>query len=201
MEKVAYQCEMRIFVITHPEFISNEAETLISLLENGVSYIYIKKRTSDFLKYQKLLQQIPTNLLSKIIVQKSMDSPNLKTKIHLNSLEYNNSTDKGFSTSFHDYSTFAMESKKKRFEYAYLSTFFGSISKKEYQNDLDLKNIVKKSDTSERKKMIALGGIDDTNIGWVKDNGFENIAILGHIWHSGGNPISQLEKIKNKLQK
>ena len=91
-----------------------------------------------------------------------------------------------FSTSVHSMTDY--ENLLNHFEYTFLSPVFDSISKPGYQaQSFDLS---KKTET----KLIALGGINETNCSKAFDMGFDGIALLGSIWQND-NGINNFKKI------
>jgi thiamine-phosphate pyrophosphorylase len=67
-------------------------------------------------------------------------------------------------------------------DYVFLSPIFDSISKVGYEaafNDAEILSAFLK--TSERK-IIALGGVDNSKVGFIKQLGFHGYAMLGDIW-------------------
>ena len=52
----------------------------------------------------------------------------------------------------------------------------------------------------KKKKIIALGGIDEDKIDMVNDSGFSGIALLGAIWQNE-NPVGKFKRIKEKWLK
>lgn len=92
-----------------------------------------------------------------------------------------------------------LENCKEKYDYAFLSPVFDSISKAGYESHMDLKEVEKVLKNRE-DKIIALGGIDEDKIDTVKVLGFSGIALLGAIWKSD-NPVEKFKQIKEKWLK
>ena len=74
---------------------------------------------------------------------------------------------------------------EERFDYAFISPFFSSISKAGYEGNPELHHIPERINTS---KVVALGGINPLNINRIKNLNIKGAALLGHIW-SSKNPV------------
>jgi|SRR3972149_5782798 len=145
---------MKLIVISPPENIPNEKETIISLFENGLEIFHIHKPSLSNEELQNYIRQIPWKFRDRIFLHEDF------LKFH--SLQELNSC-------------------KKEYEYAFLSPIFDSISKENYKSKLDLSEL---EQIVEGKKIIALGGIDEDKIETVREIGFFGVAVLGAIWQS-----------------
>lgn len=67
-------------------------------------------------------------------------------------------------------------------DYVFLSPIFDSISKICYQSAFNDAEILRDFLTNTPRKIIALGGVDNTKIAIVKELGFDGYAMLGDIW-------------------
>lgn len=111
--------------------------------------------------------------------------------------KYRKSMPKGtlFSTSCHSFE----EVRNAKTDYAFLSPIFNSISKEGYVAGFDLKEVTDFLSTYKNKtKVIALGGVDDSNISQVYDMGFATAALLGAVWDSD-DPLDEYEYILNNI--
>ena len=80
------------------------------------------------------------------------------------------------------------------FEYTFLSPVFNSISKAGYQGMLPAGFCLGKSKPGP--KVIALGGVDESNIEQIKRMNFDGAAVLGAIWQYPQQAISNFISIK-----
>ena len=81
-----------------------------------------------------------------------------------------------------------------RIDYAFLSPFFDSISKEGYKSNQQLWHIAK---GVNRKKSVALGGIEAKNIAKIQSLGMKGAAVLGAVWKPS-NPVEAFLKCKRR---
>lgn len=80
-------------------------------------------------------------------------------------------------------------------DYALVSPFFNSISKKGYAAKPALQEIPAQV---RRQKAVALGGIDSSNIAEVQKQGLGGAAVLGAVWQTA-DPLVAYLNIHKKL--
>ena len=78
-----------------------------------------------------------------------------------------------------------------RFDYAFLSPFFSSISKAGYVGNPDLQHIPEGINPA---KVVALGGIDPSNIRRIMKLNLKGASLLGYIWKSK-NPLEAFKEV------
>ncbi|GAA5037849.1 thiamine phosphate synthase [Marivirga lumbricoides] len=160
-----------IIVISHPSPIEGEFRILNQLFDAGLEYFQLYKPNFSAQEIEAYKEQIQKKHLQKVSIH---------TDHH----------------KFH--SLKEMEEISVNDDYAFLSPIFDSISKKGYTSKFDLeelKSFLKRSP----KKIVALGGIDEDKIDWVKEAGFSGIALLGAIWQSE-NPVEKYKAIREKWE-
>lgn len=96
-----------------------------------------------------------------------------------------------------------LEQYKEKYEYAFLSPIFDSISKSGYKSKFDLKEL--KNSLILRREIgsgavIALGGIDEDKIETCRELGFKGVAVLGAIWQNS-HPLEKFKRLKFLCQK
>ena len=176
-----------LIVISSPTPITNEASLINQLFDEGLSVFHLRKPESSSQELVLLLQEINPIYYSKI----ALHSHHYMAKsFGINRLHYTEAsrkqlteidlsekkTENILSTSVH--SIVDYENLSPQFDYAFLSPVFDSISKPGYQaQSFDLS---KKTEI----KLIALGGINETNCCKAFDMGFDGIALLGSVWNS-----------------
>lgn len=179
-----------IVVISSPTPVTKEASLINQLFDEGLPIFHLRKPESSSQELVLLLQEINPIHYSKI----ALHSHHYMAKsFGINRLHYTEAsrkqiteidlsektTESILSTSIH--SLVDYENLFQQFDYTFLSPVFNSISKPNYQAQLfDLNTINKKTET----KLIALGGIDETNCSKAFDMGFDGIALLGSVWNS-----------------
>jgi thiamine-phosphate pyrophosphorylase len=189
-----------LIVISNPTPITKEASLINQLFDEGLSVFHMRKPDSSAQELVLLLQEIEPKHYSKIALHshhylaKSFGIDRLhyteasrKQAGNINLLEQE--VDNILSTSIH--SVADHQNLGTHFKYAFLSPVFDSISKPNYQAcEFNLTKIDKNSPT----KLIALGGINETNCQKAYEMGFDGIAVLGAIWNSE-NKIEAFKQI------
>ncbi len=197
---------MKIIVISNPTPISKEASLINQLFDEGLSVFHLRKPDSSAQEVVLLLQEIDPIHYSKIALHshhylaKSFGINRLHyieaSRKQLTEVDFSElNVDNILSTSIHSIEDH--QNLGGHFSYAFLSPVFNSISKPEYHAaEFDLTRIDKNSTT----KLIALGGINETNCHKAYDMGFDGIALLGAIWNSE-NKIEAFKKISQVCAK
>ncbi len=94
-----------------------------------------------------------------------------------------------------------MEEHKGKYEYAFLSPIFDSISKEGYKSKFShelhesTRNKFVKIREISGVGIIALGGIDEDKIEICRELGFAGVAVCGAIW-ANSNPVEKYTCIK-----
>ena len=174
-----------LIVISSPTPITNEASHINQLFDEGLSVFHLRKPESSSQELVLLLQEINPIHYSKI----ALHSHHYMAKsFGINRLHYTEASRKQLSdsdffekenilsTSVHSIADY--ENLSNQFEYTFLSPVFDSISKPDYKSQSF--DLAKKTET----KLIALGGIDETNCIKAFEMGFDGVALLGSIWNS-----------------
>ncbi|HVD97618.1 MAG TPA: thiamine phosphate synthase [Cytophagaceae bacterium] len=201
---------MKLFVITHPQEVEQEAEKLTQLFREGLEVLHFRKPGWSLVAYEALLKKIPPGYYKRIVIHSHF---NLIEKYNLKGIHFSgqhlsssaetqikemiklamrrNLTVSGSMHSFHE-----IEENKIKFDYVFLSPLFNSISKEGYHSMFELKEVKDfLSHYTGSTKIIALGGIDETNIQLVADCGFSGAALLGAVWNEE-NGVEKFRKIK-----
>lgn len=192
-----------LIVISSPTYVSNEAAIINQLFDEGLSIFHLRKPESSSQELVLLLQEINPIHYSKI----SLHSHHYIAKsFGINRLHYTEASRKQvteidfseneniLSTSVH--TVLDYKNLSQHFSYAFLSPVFGSISKPDYQAQLfDLSDI----DNNTFTKLIALGGIDETNCNKAYDMGFDGIALLGSVWNNE-SPLKNFLQILKRYE-
>src|ERR1041385_3866266 len=162
---------MKIILISPSQNIPRETEMITSLFENGLEIFHVHKPGFSEEELKNYLRSLPQEYSDKIFLHSNFPK-------------------------FH--SPGELKNYKEKYEYAFLSPIFDSISKKGYRstfNDLfELRNAV------SGKKIIALGGIDENKIEICHELGFSGVAVCGAVWESE-NSAEKFLKIKSLCEK
>jgi thiamine-phosphate pyrophosphorylase len=192
-----------LIVISSPTPVKNEAALINQLFDEGLAVFHLRKPESSSQELVLLLQEINPEHYSKIALHshhymaKSFGIKRLhyteasrKQITETDLLE--KKTDNIFSTSVHSIADY--NNLSQQFDYAFLSPVFDSISKTDYKaTTFELNSINKKPET----KLIALGGLNESNCKEAFEMGFNGIALLGSIWNTE-NKIKKFKAIQTQ---
>jgi len=163
---------MKLIVISSPTPVLNEHEIINSLFEEGLEIFHMHK--PDFSKEgtENFIRQIPSKYHNRIALHSDFQ------KFH--SLE-------------------ELTAHKGKYDYAFLSPIFDSISKAGYKSKFDLNKLKNSSLLSSRREVggevFALGGINEDKIEICRELGFAGVSVLGAIWNSK-NPVEKFKRLK-----
>lgn len=186
-----------MIVITNPTAIAKEIDIIHALFENGLGLMHIRKPAFSEKEMKDFLSKIKVDYCRKLVLHNhhQLAEDFGINRFHLtqkNRLEIDPETlyvfnEKGIllSTSTHDITDF--NSLRIFFGYAFLSPVFPSISKVNYQSEINLIETIKYR-TNFATQLIALGGLNSDNLKKTIEYGFDNVALLGAIWNNN-NPL------------
>lgn len=161
-----------LIVISNPLPIKGEHKIINQLFDEGLVFFHLYKPSFSKEETENFIQQISIEYRNKIV-------------LHSKYLKF--------------HSIKELEGCNEKYDYAFLSPIFNSISKAGYKSNYDLR-VIKGFLKNRNEKIIALGGIDEDKIDAVKNLGFQGIALLGAIWQSE-NPVEKFKRIKEKWLK
>lgn len=190
---------MRIFVVSNPDAIENEAGTVNALFLEGLELFHLRKPHYSEKELIELIGKIDLNYHSKIVLHQQH---NLAAAFEINRIHFPESErlkvseadlekhkTNGFiiSTSVHLLNDYELLSK--HFNYTFFGPVFESISKVGYKPQSD--EMVRFEKNEDREiKIIAIGGINPGKIEMLKEANFDGIALLGAIWNNPKNAIN-----------
>lgn len=192
-----------MFVITNPDNVTNEFTIISKLFQEGLPLLHIRKPHFTMAEMQHYINQIPVEFHSKLVLHQHhvlADTFDIN-RIHLK--EQNrflftpdrcSKTIRHYSTSVHSIEAF--NNLPESYQYAFLSPVFESLSKPGYRSEADLLKSPENR-MNHTTQLIALGGIDPSNIRSVLQSGFDGIALLGTIWKSN-DPILSFRKCRDQ---
>ncbi|WP_443938474.1 thiamine phosphate synthase [Pedobacter sp. MW01-1-1] len=198
---------MELVVLSHPECISNEAKLINSLFEAGMDRFHLRKPTWESRNISSLLKAIQPHFHPQIalhqhhVLRNDFAIQNLhfqqqhRIKTTPEELMLLNAQEYTLSTSFHDLTSLKSLSN---FQYAFFSPVFKSLSKPNYPGKISDSFQLEKKDLST--KIIALGGISDTNLKTVKEMNFDGAAILGALWIRPEDAVKRFKKLNTLLK-
>lgn len=192
-----------ILVITPELMMPGETDTINQLFQEGLDLLHIRKPRISHSEMIEFIAKIDEAFHSQLVLHTHYDlgkEYNI-SRFHFREIDRKEEIYKPFaeentiSTSVHDITTY--NTLDKEWEYAFISPFFPSISKKGYGLDSTIKDEIKHKNHPD-VKLIALGGIDQDNIQEVFKTEADGAALLGAIWESE-EPLKVFKKCRNAL--
>lgn len=191
-----------ILVITPEAPVQNETEIINQLFHEGLDLLHIRKPLTSREEMKSFLDGINEQFYPQLVLHGFydliMEYP--VCRLHFREAERLTEGFKSYaneyiiSTSVHDMETF--NGLEKEWEYALISPFFPSISKKGYgEQSTVMKDINYRNNLDV--KLIALGGINENNISRAFENGADGAALLGAVWESD-QPLNAFKKCRQK---
>lgn len=188
-------------VITSPDSIEYESGKIVTLLNNGVDYLHIRKPNWEKGRMENLIESIPEEYYSKL---KLHDHYDLVVKYGLGGIQLNSRNSIPVKeigkVSFSAHSVEEVENKISELrdmnielEYSTLSPIFDSFSKTGYKSRFDIEDLKSKI---KGKNVIALGGVEPELFNILKENEFYGAAMLGCVWKDLDDFIRKLNKYK-----
>lgn len=188
---------MRLIIITHCEFIPNEAEKINALFKAGMEILHIRKPKSYKKECVALLEEIDQQYYSKIKIHDFFDLadhyPVLGIHLNCRNPVYRGSQKLKISKSCH---TLQELDDIDEYDYVFLSPVFTSVSKPNYSAKFTKQMLQKACENGKiNDKVIALGGINADTLPLLKGYPWGGAAVLGSIWETG-DAVSNFLKLK-----
>ena len=192
-----------LIVISAPNFIPKEADIINSLFQNGLKRLHLRKPDCDVEDLRKLITEIDSAFYDKISLHqhhslaKGFDIDRLHFTENNRLVTSPETLQKlkgdGFilSTSIHE--SVQLNTISHLFDYTFFGPVFNSISKKGYNGILE--KDFRLDHTLKKMKVIALGGIDITNLVKVREMNFDGAAVLGTLWKEPVNAVEVFRKL------
>ncbi|WP_223609060.1 thiamine phosphate synthase [Chryseobacterium sp. OSA05B] len=192
-----------ILVITPEVSVQNETEIINQLFQEGLDLLHIRKPMFIREEMNSFLDNIDETFYAQLVLHGFYDMGKEYPiyRFHFREADrltggFKSYTDPTIiSTSVHDMKTF--NGLEKEWEYAFVSPVFPSISKKGYGEESSVMEDLKHR-TNYNVKLFALGGVNETNISKVFENGADGAALLGGIWESD-DPVDSFKKCRKKI--
>ena len=194
---------MDITLISQPKLKHDEANVICQLFEVGLEKLHIRKPTHTALEISRLLDSIPDQFLSHIVMHRH---PQLVNDYGLAGYHHADGEDmkdcRGTSSrSIHSLKTLSAVDCK--LDYIFYGPVYKSISKKGYEPKVPLSKVKDVLDLissiKNRPKVYALGGIRRKKIMQLTETGFDGFALLGSVWRHS-DPVDAFSKIKHHCE-
>lgn len=187
----------RLLVITPEGTYRQEISWVNRLFENGLQTLHLRKPGWTREQLSLYLEALDKALHTRVMVHHEaslLKDFGLKgVHGHLAALPQDKA-DYMVSCPVHSWQEFM--SVEKRVNYALVSPFFNSISKKGYAANEQLHELPLKAGL---QKAVALGGITERNIQVLRQKGLGGAALLGAIWQ-GSDPLTAFLQICNQIK-
>ena len=187
----------QLLVVSPEDLFPEEASWLNKLFEAGLSNFHLRKPGWSFRQLLHFARQIDACFHSRMMVHYE---ERLLQEVAFRGVHYRvpalPAIKPGFCVSggLHNWQEF--QQLESRLDYALLSPFFSSISKKGYAANSRLWQIPA---GAQQRKVYALGGIKAGNLKSVYSLGFGGAAVLGAIWERG-NPLQAYGELMEEVQ-
>lgn len=184
-----------MIIISYPTATANEITTIYALFERGLELFHVRKPDFSEQEMKDFVNAIRLEFRNKLVLH---SHHHLAEDLGINRIHFPSTSRKDnfqkasdftLSTSTHSIEEF--NALSEAIDYAFLSPVFKSISKKNYNPNVNWSTEIKKR-SNFKTKLIGLGGIQAENIHQAMEMGFDNVALLGTIWNSR-QPIKNFE--------
>jgi thiamine-phosphate pyrophosphorylase len=203
---------MKLIVLTPEEDINNEPALAEALLCAGLQRLHLRKRNYTEQQTLSYINAISPAYHNRIVLHHHFG---LLTKLQLGGIHLNSMVrtaagtwplishipHAAMSTSFHSWQE--ISENRINYGYVFISPVFDSISKPGYMGSIDL--AVCSNVQEEKKKtgaycpgIIALGGINGSNIALLRKYPFQGAALLGHIW-TAPDPVAAFTQLLSEV--
>jgi thiamine-phosphate pyrophosphorylase len=184
-----------MIVISNPTAIANEIKLIHSLFEEGMDLFHVRKPSFSETEMKAFVTAIELEFRNRLVLHSyhHLVEDFGINRIHFSSTNRPDGFSKanGFTVSTSTHSIEEFNALPEDFDYAFLSPVFKSISKEDYEPNVNWSTEIVKR-THFKTKLIGLGGIDAENIHQALQFGFDDVALLGTIWNSA-NPIENFK--------
>ncbi len=198
--------KMELVVISAPGEIADEAAIINRLFEAGMQRFHLRKPAWDATRLSDLLMRIDKLFHGQIALHQhhhlagyfDIKGLHYKEQERINTSPEKLSLQKkqGYllSTSAHDLEVLP---SLRVFDYSFFGPVFNSISKAGYSGIVPEQFYLDKKGINQQ--VIALGGINETNLNKVKAMNFDGAAVLGAVWNNPFEAVINFKKLKKLI--
>jgi thiamine-phosphate pyrophosphorylase len=190
-----------VIVISYPTAVKDEADIINALFDEGLKKLHLRKPGIAIDELSALIENIKSQYRHQIALHQhhEMAGDLGINRLHFTASRRNEMSKEKLielklanyklSTSIHQTEEYVHLSPC--FEYTFFGPVFNSISKQGYTSTITDDFIFPVR--SKHPRVIAIGGIDATNIQKAIDMQFYGVAALGTIWQKPGECIQQFK--------
>jgi len=193
-----------LIVISNPSPIENEANIINALFEGELEILHLRKPEATEGEIRRILDGINASYHPKIALYNHHQIANeygLK-RLHFTEAKRQETleeklielTEAGFTLSTSVHSIAEYKELPSAFAFTFFSPVFNSISKSGYVSSIP-EDFVFPVEVG-KPKVIALGGIEASNVRQVVKMDFDGVAVLGAIWQEPKEALKQYNAIK-----
>ncbi len=200
---------MKPVVICYPTNLKNETEAITALFENGLEILHVRKPAFSEKEMQDWIESIDSKYHKQMTIHSHLtlvESMGLRG-VHFTSYNRHLIDDYSFSASPKSISVHAMSeliNLSDAFNYALLSPVFESITKEGYGPAISHEVLKEYLSRNHEVPVLALGGIESTNVVVAKELGFDGVVLHGHLWaefEKDGDVNALIERFKEVTAK
>ena len=204
-----------LVVISNPEAVADEATIINELFDEGLKILHLRKPSIAIDEIRSLLEKIKPQYYQQIALHQHHE---MADDFGINRLHYTEEKSKKLlhsspllglqvphvssgrggggevilSISIHQIEEY--KNLSDRFDYTFFGPVFDSISKVGYTSSLSDDFVFPVE--PGRPKVIAIGGIDFSNVQKVKEMNFDGVATLGTIWKKPEESVRQFKTLQ-----
>lgn len=198
----------KLVVVSNNNKIKDESDIYISLFEEGLDCLHLRKYGYPRSKFLQIIEHIPQKYHKQIVLHAHYD---LAKEMNLGGIhlirdkrnnilfslfqlgQYKRIPEFTISTSYH--STHKIDEAPLFYSYFFLNSIFGSVlegGKHSYKEPERIKDLLKRT----KREIVPLGGIDLINIDMIKEMGFTSVGLHGAIW-GFENPVERFCNLRD----
>lgn len=188
-----------IWIVTSPEQLHEEERIIAALLSAGASRIVLRKPGWTAEQYVALLDAINPDCYDRLLIR---DQPLLAARYGLAGVHWSGEAKAFHATALYRENSTGIHSSgeitltDKRYNLLLLSPVFNSISKPGYHGRAG--GMLTNKDS---RPVLALGGVNHTNIILLKQWQFDGAALLGAIWKTPAKAVDNYYRIQQLWNK
>lgn len=176
---------MKLIVITLPQMVDGEADLIRSVLDNGASFVHIRKPDAGKDEVCDLVGSIGKEYMSRLTMHYyhdvAMDMGMGGVHLSAKSPCVPEGWEGRVSASCHSFDE--VMQCVDNVDYCFISPIFNSISKKGYKSAFSESDLVVASRSGViNEKVVALGGVTSDRVACLGELGFGGVGVLGDIW-------------------
>ena len=199
---------MKLIAISNPKFIHGEAEIINNLFAEGLECIHLRKPDSSLKNMTDLIEKINPAFYDRIslhqhhILAKKFGIRKLHFTEQSRLLSNHESLQKlkheGYIISTSVHNLYDLNTLSTSFDYTFFGPVFDSISKIGYDGIWEESFHLNKD--QKKVKVIALGGIDHSNLNKIMKMNFDGAAVLGALWKNPEKATEEFARLSRSLR-